>query len=154
MEDLTTDKSIATAPSKPPSASEKRKLKRDDKANEKLERTLSSQSCEKRPFVYWTEKEHSSFLKAVKKGLINDFPKMTKMIRTKSLQQVIDYKTNFLRKLKETKQHPERDYLKYFNAENKKSVKEEKQFIDFLRIYKNEWRHYYEENFPSDKTLK
>ena len=79
---------------------------------------------------------------------------MTKMIRTKSLQQVIDYKTNFLRKLKEDKQHPERNYLSYFNADNKKSVKEEKQFIDFLRIHKNEWRHYYEENFPADKTLK
>ena len=101
MEDLTTDKSNSVAAGKL-SADKKVMKKRELKANDKLEQTLSSQS-EKRTFVYWTEAEHSRFLKAVEKGHINDFQKMSKLIKTKTVQQVIDYKTNFVRKLKESK---------------------------------------------------
>ena len=78
---------------------------------------------------------------------------MTEIIKTKQLQQVIDYKMNFVRKIKDHEDHSERKYLRFFIEENKKQAKEEKEFVDFLRIYKHEWRHYYEDQFPS-KTLK
>ena len=109
---------------------------------------------EKRVHIYWTEEEHGRFLTAVSNGLTDDYPKMKELIGTKTLQQVIDYKTNFIRKVKRVKNHPERKYLYFFSDYNKKQIKEEREFFEFLDKYKHEWRHYYEESFPGQRTVK
>lgn len=62
--------------------------------------------------------------------------------------------------------HPEAKYLEYlivpkpdYIDKSKKTkirrsvIEEERQFIEFLRIHKWEWRHYYEENHPGKNLV-
>ena len=77
---------------------------------------------------------------------------MASFVKTKSLQKVIDYKLNFKRRLVSNPNHRDSRYLKFFSADYMRQGIEDNQFIEFIRIYKNEWPHYYEENFP-EKSL-
>ena len=109
---------------KPKTLSGRRVQKLDRKVREKLDNEMKIRQ-QKRPLVYWSQDEHERFLEAVKQGLCNDYEKMHVHIQTKQIQQVIDYKSNYLRKLKNKPDHPEIEYLKYFSVENKKQNKEE-----------------------------